>query len=605
MKSLCYYFFSCFGLSTAVHSAVPTQVAAPQVLTATLPSLYRGAGKLPDISDLRHYTEVLGDVVDIHGRTPLHLTAQRGHLYATLLLLNAGAELWLRDNDGKLPYDLAADAGHASVASVLLEAMGSNTERGVNSKDDKGWPALNWAVVANDWPRVEELLAKGAKTGEGCQNALEICLVMGNIPMFERLLKVSGVDVGSSRGDTALMGVSRRGNEPAVDILLAYQANPNVADTQDGNTPLRLAAEKNYVSIVVKLLQSGALPDTVDKLGNSAVILAALWGQTEAVRALHAGGANINLRGAGGLTALMWAVFWHKYDTVRVLLELGADTSIVADNGNTVLTWAAWRGDVDLVQLVLSHYDTASPAGQVELYRALIYAKQRNDNEMAEILREHSHDAEVGEKVEVALRTSAQAEARMQEFAAEILRSANKWRTGNSNHGNASPEIVKTYASQPMSWAIANDRVDVAETLLQQYYYLAAVNAQGDTPVIEAIKQNNNEILVLLLSRGADPNRPDAYGIAPILWAVRMGNKVALKILLAWQANPNAVDGNGFTPLRLATDEGNLEMIEPLLEYQADTSIKDIYGEDVLTFAEKIGRKDIVAVLRQAKGEEQ
>ena len=348
----------------------------------------------------------------------------------------------------------------------LLEAMGSKTERGVNSKDDKGWTSLNWAVVSNDEARVSELLAKGAKTGEGCQNAIEVCLVMHNFKLFEILRKVSGIDVGSSRGDTALMGVSRRGNEPIVDILLQHKANPNVADTKDGNTPLRLAAEKGYVSIVVKLLQSGANPDTVDKLGNPAVVLAALWGQAEVVRALHAGGADINFVGSGGMTALMWAVYWNEKETVQTLLELGADTSIVADNGNTVLTWAALRGDVALMQLLLPYYDTASVAGQAELYRALIYAMQRGDREMAGILLPYSNDPEVGEKVRDALRVSRAKEDRM----------------------------------------------------------------MGDTHVIEAIKQEDNEKLVLLLSRGANPDRVDEYGIAPILWAVQTGNKDALKL---------------------------------------------------------------------------
>ena len=537
------------------------------------------------------------------GKTALHLTAQAGYLYTTLLLMAAEADLWARDNDGKTPYDLAAEAGQAEVASVLLEEM-----VGVDKKDDKGWPPLNWAIVSNSEERVEELLAKGAKIGEGCQNALEICLVMDNLKMFRRLLQVSGVDVGSSRGDTALMGVSRRGNEPAVDILLQYKANPNVADTKDGNTPLRLAAEKNYVSIVVKLLENGALPNTVDKLGNTATVWAAFWGQTGAVRALHAGGADINLAGSGGMTALMWTVFWREKDTTRVLLELGADTSMVADNGNTVLTWAALRGDVELVQLLLPYYDTTSAQGQVELYRALIYALQRDDKEMEEILLAHSNDSEVGAKARAALQASATKTAEMLVFAEEVLRGARKrQRTNPTNKANgigASPEVAKAYANQPLSWAIANNRLDTAEILLGQYYYFAKTNAEGDPPVIEAIKREANQILVLLLSRGADPNHADIYDIAPILWAVRTGNKEALKILLAWRANPDAVDSNGFTPLMLATDEGYLEMIEPLLEYQADTSIVNIYGEDVLTFAEKNKRRDIAAILRRVTGAE-
>ena len=90
--------------------------------------------------------------------------------------------------------------------------------------------------------------------------------------------------------------------------------------------------------------------------------------------------------------------------------------------------------------------------------------------------------------------------------------------------------------------------------------------------------------------------------LLPILWAVQTENKDALKILLAWRANPDAVDSRGFTPMMLATEEDYLEMIESLLEYQADTSLTNSYGEDVLTFAEKSGRKDIAEILRRVTG---
>ena len=61
---------------------------------------------------------------NVAGKTALHLTAPSGYLNATLQLVAAGADLRVRDNDGKTPYDLAAAAGQAAVASVFVGGDG-------------------------------------------------------------------------------------------------------------------------------------------------------------------------------------------------------------------------------------------------------------------------------------------------------------------------------------------------------------------------------------------------------------------------------------------------------------------------------------------------
>ncbi len=45
--------------------------------------------------------------LDSNGRTPLHIAAERNHLFAARLLLKAGAKVMPRDKEGKTPLDLA------------------------------------------------------------------------------------------------------------------------------------------------------------------------------------------------------------------------------------------------------------------------------------------------------------------------------------------------------------------------------------------------------------------------------------------------------------------------------------------------------------------
>ena len=46
-------------------------------------------------------------IMDNSGMSPLHLAARDGHLDAILVLLEAGADTTLQDNEGKTPWNYA------------------------------------------------------------------------------------------------------------------------------------------------------------------------------------------------------------------------------------------------------------------------------------------------------------------------------------------------------------------------------------------------------------------------------------------------------------------------------------------------------------------
>jgi len=46
-----------------------------------------------------------------HQMTPLHKAAERGHVDAVELLLQAGADVNIKDNDGVSEYDYSTDCG--------------------------------------------------------------------------------------------------------------------------------------------------------------------------------------------------------------------------------------------------------------------------------------------------------------------------------------------------------------------------------------------------------------------------------------------------------------------------------------------------------------
>ena len=87
--------------------------------------------------------------------------------------------------------------------------------------------------------------------------------------------------------------------------------------------------------------------------GHTALMRAALDGNTEQVKELLNQGADINQRDENGRTALMFAVINRHYDTMKVLLEHGADVNAKSNLGGTALIGAAMAGELSMVQALL------------------------------------------------------------------------------------------------------------------------------------------------------------------------------------------------------------------------------------------------------------
>ena len=86
---------------------------------------------------------------------------------------------------------------------------------------------------------------------------------------------------------------------------------------------------------------------------HSALMLAALEGDTTKVKALLSNGAHVNAKDSAGRTALMFAVINMHYKTVEVLLSHGADVNSRAVDGGTALILAASSGDPKIVHALL------------------------------------------------------------------------------------------------------------------------------------------------------------------------------------------------------------------------------------------------------------
>jgi ankyrin repeat protein len=108
-------------------------------------------------------------------------------------------------------------------------------------------------------------------------------------------------------GNRALAIAARRGNVEAVQILLAFHANPG-ARNRSGETALQLAAWDGHAAVVEPLISAGADPNSRDASDTTPLLAAVGREKIDAVKALIRAGADVNAGGLkSGVTPLLLA----------------------------------------------------------------------------------------------------------------------------------------------------------------------------------------------------------------------------------------------------------------------------------------------------------
>ena len=110
----------------------------------------------------------------------------------------------------------------------------------------------------------------------------------------------------------------------------------------------------------------------------------------------------------------------------------------------------------------------------------------------------------------------------------------------------------------------------------------------------------------MALDRGAhlDHRDTNAYDLTALDWAARNGHEDVVKLLLDRGAEVNAKDANGWTALHLATRQGHKGVVLLLLGRGSDVGAKTSRGSTPLDLATTIGYMSIVDVLLEVNTQE-
>ena len=218
------------------------------------------------------------------------------------------------------------EAGYQLTAADLLLA---------SSRDDvsalKKFVAANFAIDTLDEHGDSALHAAASA---GAQNAADYLLNRG-----------LSIDLTGANGRTPLMSAVLGKQTGMVRWLLRQGADPRLKD-KDGYAPLMLAVREGASGAVAELA-----PYHRDSL-DSAILLAALVGQAEAIDTLTNYGASVYARMEDGRTPLMVAAENGHAAAVELLLDIGASRFSTDAEGRTAADLANTAGHLEISALI-------------------------------------------------------------------------------------------------------------------------------------------------------------------------------------------------------------------------------------------------------------
>ena len=370
---------------------------------------------------------------------------------------------------------------------------------------------------------------------------------------------------------------------------------------------------------------------------------AAMNGDVEMVRALLAGGEDVNAAQGDGMTALHWAAFQDDHTLAQLLLEAAADVAVAtrvgairplllaASNGSatmiealvaakagvttptttgaTPLMAAATSGNVDAVRALLDHGAFVNARETANGQTALMFAAWENRADVIRLLVEHG--ALTGLRSWVV----SLIEPRLDDDGNPVPTGRAPVPGGNSVMGGMTALL---FAARDGQLAAARALVESGADIDQ------VAGGDGSSPMVIAIANGHYTLANLLLDAGADPNLANIDGLAPtyatinmrfapVSWAPNprtdqeeVDAVQLLAALLDAGADPNArivrrlwfsptshdrlwINPAGATPFWRAAQASDVESMSLLLAAGADPGLVTFDGTTPLMVAAGIG----------------
>jgi len=186
--------------------------------------------------------------------------------------------------------------------------------------------------------------------------------------------------------ESCLFYSAKTGRKDLVEVLLDRGINPN--STIFGRSAIIEASENGDEEIVAQLLENGADMNAPDLEGNTAFMFACSNGHFKIAQMLLKHGVCVNARNKQGSTAFLLACTMGQTKIVKLLLAHHADSRVTNFKGQTPLMLASFYGRIQVVKMLIKKADIDINAKDVHQDTALIFAAQRGQQDICQVLIE-------------------------------------------------------------------------------------------------------------------------------------------------------------------------------------------------------------------------
>ncbi|KAF5284185.1 hypothetical protein FQR65_LT00185 [Abscondita terminalis] len=515
------------------------------------------------------------DIVDNIGRLPLHYAAVQGHYQCVYTLVTLGSSINTIDSEGCSPLHLAAGYDvKGDCVKYLLEHKADS-----KMKDSKGFMPVHYAVSGDNFSGLYALLnfvdSNYIMYGPDLPltTPLHLAARNGNQGVLELLLSYfHDVNIRTENGSTPLLLAACWGHTDCVQLLLRYGARVSVCDKIHNMSPIHYSSRNGHKHSLALLLDNAEdknVIDLPDSLQRTALMLAVSDGNFDCAKMLLTCQANPNTVDVDKHSSIFRAVVNLQHNAVELLISNGATVDVADVHGKNVLHLAAACGNLQSMQTILKHMDAkAASALDNQKLTALHWACYSGSTNCVSFLLDQNifktMSGNVFSPVHCAIIGAKQClEALCEHYGTDII------------------NLKDARNRTPLHIAALHGQIDCAKYLLEKGAEVDCKDANGRTPLIAAAHNGQSQILDLFFSYKSDVTSYDNNGNTALhLACLKKYNQTALLLLehIGDADVVNMVNNDRQTPLHLAARNGLVSVTRQLIKKGSSVLALDVNG---------------------------